>query len=492
MKRVVLVVLDGFGVRAEREDNAIRLASTPTFDALDRDWPHTTLEASGLAVGLPAGQMGNSEVGHTNLGAGRVVYQDLVRISMDIERGTFFENAELLAACDAARNGGALHVMGLCSDGGVHSTLGHALAVVEMGRRRGVQRIFAHAFLDGRDTPPRSAERYVAELARATPVATVSGRYYAMDRDRRWDRTDLAVRALRFGEGLFAADALAAVAQAYQRGESDEFVRPTVVVPEGCIHDGDAVVFTNFRADRARQLTRRLAVDDDRPNLSRFVCMTQYDAAFALPVAYAQEALRGILGEVIAKAGLRQLRTAETEKYAHVTYFFNGGVEPPFAGEERQLIPSNREVATYDQRPEMSAPAVTDVVVETIRRGEHAFVLVNYANPDMVGHTGLLGPAIRAVESVDACLSRIVETARAARVAVIITADHGNCEQMTDPKTGQPHTAHTTGPVPLWLVDDDRGDAGLAPGRLCDVAPTILQLLGIAKPDEMTGNSLLR
>jgi 2,3-bisphosphoglycerate-independent phosphoglycerate mutase len=491
MRTVLLVVLDGFGVRAEISANAIRLARTPAFDALDRDWPRTTLDASGLAVGLPEGQMGNSEVGHLNLGAGRVVFQDLVRISRDIENGGFLANAELCAACDAVPAGGALHVVGLCSDGGVHSTLAHGLAVVELARRRGVGRVFAHAFLDGRDTPPQSAERYLAELSRAVPVATVTGRYYAMDRDRRWERTESAVRALRFGEGVFAADPVAAVRAAYERGETDEFVRPTVVAPEGCIHDGDAVVFYNFRADRARQITRRLALDDDRPTLGRFVCMTRYDATFGLPVAYPPLELHGILGEVIARQGLRQFRTAETEKYAHVTYFFNGGVEPPFPGEERLLVPSDREVATYDQRPEMSAAAVTDGVVAKIRAREHAFVLCNLANPDMVGHTGKLEAAVRAVECVDACVGRIVDAARAEGAAVLVTADHGNCEQMIDPLTGQPHTAHTTLPVPLWLVDEARRGATLRKGRLCDVAPTILAIMGIAKPDEMEGNSLV-
>jgi len=491
MKRVVLVVLDGFGVRAEREANAVRLARTPAFDALDRDWPHTTLEASGLAVGLPEGQMGNSEVGHLNLGAGGVVYQDLVRISREVESGAFFDNEVLVAACEAAKANGALHVMGLCSDGGVHSTLAHGLAAIELGRRRGVSRIFAHAFLDGRDTPPRSAQPHVAELARAAPVATVSGRYYAMDRDRRWERTDLAVRALRHGEGERASDPIEAVRAAYQRGESDEFVRPTVVVPEGSIRDGDAVVLFNFRADRARQITRRLALDEGHPALSRYVCMTRYDATFGLPVAYPPPPVRSTFGGIVAAHGLRQMRIAETEKYAHVTYFFNGGVEAPFPGEERLLIPSDREVATYDLRPEMSAIAVTDAVVGAIRAAQHSFVLVNFANPDMVGHTGKLDPTIRAVECVDACIARIVEAADAAGAAVLITADHGNCEQMADPKTGQPHTAHTTLPVPLWLVDGDRRSAALRPGRLCDVAPTLLAIMGIDKPAEMEGNSLL-
>jgi 2,3-bisphosphoglycerate-independent phosphoglycerate mutase len=491
-KAVVLVVLDGFGVRAEREHNAIRLARTPTFDALDRDWPHTTLDASGMAVGLPEGQMGNSEVGHLNLGAGRVVYQDLVRISRDVQSGAFFANAELVAACEAAKAaGGALHVLGLCSDGGVHSTLAHGAAVVDLARRRGVGRVFCHAFLDGRDTPPKSAERYVAELARAAPVATVTGRYYAMDRDRRWERTDLAVSALCHGEGERADDAVDAVRRAYARGETDEFVKPTVVDPAGLVRDGDAVVVFNFRADRARQLTRRLALDDGRPALSRYVCMTLYDATFGLPVAYPPQSLRGILGEVLAARGLGQLRVAETEKYAHVTYFFNGGVEPPFPGEERVLVPSVRDVATYDLRPQMSAVALADTVVEAVRAGRHAFVLVNFANPDMVGHTGKLEPTIRAVECVDTCVGRIVEAARARGTAVLITADHGNCEQMADPATGQPHTAHTTLPVPLWLVDAARRGAVLRPGRLCDVAPTVLEVLGINPPAEMDGRSLL-
>ena len=497
-----MVVLDGFGLRDAREANAIRLARTPTLDRLFARYPWSKLDASGLAVGLPAGQMGNSEVGHLNIGAGRVVYQDLVRITRAIESGEFFANAALVGACDAAKAaGGRLHVMGLCSDGGVHSTLAHGLAVIDFAKRRGVPAI-AHAFLDGRDTPPRSAAPHLRALAAAAPVATVSGRYFAMDRDQRWDRVELAWRAIVHGEGGRAPDAAAALDAAYARGESDEFVRPMVIEAagvDGRVRDGDAVVFTNFRADRARQMTRAFAQDDfdgfpregGRPRLSAFVCMTEYDRTFGLPVAFPPQALRHTLGEVVAEAGLSQLRTAETEKYAHVTYFFNGGREAPLPGEERTLVASDRKVATYDEAPEMSAPGVTRVVVDALRGGAHAFVLANFANPDMVGHTGKLEPAIRAVECVDRCLGEIARAAAGVNVATLVTADHGNCELMVDPATGQPHTAHTLEPVPLIAVDEALVGARLRPGRLCDVAPTALDVMGLSVPHEMEGRSLL-
>lgn len=499
MKRLLLIVLDGFGLRDAKEANAVRLAKTPTLDRLYASYPWTTLEASGLAVGLPPEQMGNSEVGHLNIGAGRIVYQDLVRITRAIEDGSFFDNPALKAACDAARaSGGRLQIMGLCSDGGVHSTMAHALALIELARRCGVEAV-VHAFLDGRDTPPQSARPHLECLSREKAcIATVSGRYYAMDRDQRWDRVELAWRAIVKGQGHAARDALAALEAAYQRGETDEFVRPTVVQPKGCLRDGDAVVFFNFRADRARQLTRALALETfdgfacpDRPRLSRTVCMTQYDRTLGLPVAFPPQSIFHGMGEVVSTAGLRQFRTAETEKYAHVTYFFNGGREEPFPGEDRTLVPSDRGVATYDERPEMAAAALSTRVCEKLREPHYAFLLVNFANPDMVGHTGKLGPTIRAIEFVDTCIGDIVKEAERARVTVLITADHGNCELMVNSASGQPHTAHTTGPVPLIVVDEALRNAHLQPGRLCDVAPTALAIMGLAQPAEMEGRSLL-
>jgi 2,3-bisphosphoglycerate-independent phosphoglycerate mutase len=509
MKPVVLIILDGFGERSARDANAIRMARTPTFDALYAEYPHGLLDASGLAVGLPDGQMGNSEVGHLNLGSGRVVYQDLTRINKSIADGDFFENAELVDAIERAKaQGGALHLLGLTSPGGVHSSLEHAYAVVELAKRRGLDRVYWHAFLDGRDVPPRSAAGILrdvaAELARigVGRIATVVGRYFAMDRDNRWERVERAYRLLTRGEGRAVEDPAAAVEEGYRKDETDEFVQPLVVTrggaPVATIRDGDAVVFFNFRSDRARELTRALTgregVDFSRPSvpkLAKYVCMTLYDARFGLPVAFPPQSLGHLLGEEIAAHGLAQFRTAETEKYAHVTFFFNGGVEEPFPGEERRLVPSNREVATYDLLPAMSAVAVTDGVVEAIESGRYAFVLVNFANPDMVGHTGMLDPAIGAVETVDACIGRIWAAARARGAALLITADHGNCETMVD-ESGGPHTAHTSNPVPFLAVDDAfRGARIRSGGRLCDVAPTVLALIGLPIPREMEGRPLV-
>jgi 2,3-bisphosphoglycerate-independent phosphoglycerate mutase len=510
-KKVVLVVLDGFGERPQRDDNAIRMAKTPTLDALYREYPHTLLDASGRAVGLPDGQMGNSEVGHLNLGSGRVVYQDLTRIDHAIETGTFHDNAELAAAVEAAKaSGGALHLMGLTSPGGVHSSLEHAYALVELAKRRGLDRVYWHAFTDGRDTPPKSAAGYLRDVvARLRTigvgrVASVVGRFYAMDRDTRWERVELAYRLLTEAAGERERDVGEAIEARYAQGETDEFLKPMVLVGsdgQGAapLRDGDAVVFFNFRADRARELTAALTADAFdgfsravRPKLSRYVCMTEYDVRFDLPVAFPPQSPRNILGEVLSQRGLRQLRTAETEKYAHVTFFFNGGVEAPFPGEERRLVPSPKEVATYDLKPSMSLPAVADGVVEAIVAGGHDFILVNFANPDMVGHTGLLAPAIEAIEAVDESLGRVIKAARAQGMAVMITADHGNCETMVD-ENGEPHTAHTTNLVPFLLVDDSRRSAALrAGGRLCDVAPTVLQVMGLSpQPVEMDGRSLL-
>ncbi len=510
-RRAALLVLDGWGHREDPRFNAVRQAQTPRLDALTRAFPATTLGASGLDVGLPPGQMGNSEVGHLNLGAGRVVYQDLTRITLAIEDGSFFANAALGEACDRAlAAGGALHLLGLLSDGGVHSHQGHLVALLELARRQGLTRVFVHAFLDGRDTPPSSGAEYVAALERAAAtagvgaIATVSGRFYPMDRDTRWERVEKAFRAIALGEGLPAASAAAAVAEAYASGQTDEFVVPRVVLgadgaPLGPMADGDAVIFFNFRSDRARELTRAFTEPGfgefdvtARPRLSSYVTFTEYGKDFGLPVAFPSEGLTHILGEVIAAAGLRQLRIAETEKYAHVTFFFNGGREDLFRGEERILVPSPREVATYDLRPEMSAYGVRDRLVDEIRRAVHDLIVVNFANLDMVGHTGVLGAAVRAVEAVDACVGDVVDALRAAGYAAIVTADHGNAETMWDVAEDQPHTAHTTNRVPCLLVDDARVGATLrAGGILADVAPTLLALLGLPVPPEMTGRSLL-
>ncbi len=511
IKPVLLVVLDGWGIRKEREANAIAIAGTPNVDALVREYPSTALETSGLSVGLPEGQMGNSEVGHTNLGAGRIVYQDLVRINRAIEDGSFFKNDALLMVVRRAKEaGGALHLMGLVSDGGVHSHVEHLAACVELARREGLAKVFVHAFMDGRDTPPRSGLGYMADLEKRLRdggcgrVATVCGRYWAMDRDKRWDRVALAWEALVHGEGFKAGSGVAAMEASYARGDGDEFVKPTVVVngdgkPVGSVRDGDAILFFNFRADRAREITRAFTdpqfKEFDRrgaPRLSAYVCMTEYDRTFGLPVAFAPQDLTEIFPEIVARAGLAQLRCAETEKYAHVTFFFNGGRETVYPNEDRILVPSPRDVKTYDQKPEMSAREVTDKLVEAIGTGKYGFVLVNFANPDMVGHTGILDAAVKAVKVVDECVGRLWKAARAQGMAMLVTADHGNCETMTDPTTGEPHTAHTLNPVPFILADPDFKGAKLrAKGVLADVALTILQVMGLPQPKEMKGLGLI-
>jgi 2,3-bisphosphoglycerate-independent phosphoglycerate mutase len=510
-KPVLLVVLDGWGIRQEREANAIAIAGTPNIDALVREFPSTALETSGLSVGLPEGQMGNSEVGHTNLGAGRIVYQDLVRINRAVEDRSLYSNDALLLACRRAKeSGGALHLMGLVSDGGVHSHVEHLHACLELARREGVARAFVHAFMDGRDTPPRSGLGYLADVERRLrdrgygKVATVCGRYYAMDRDKRWDRVALAWAALVQGEGFRATSGVQAMEESYARGDGDEFVKPTVIVngggaPVGPVRDGDAVIFFNFRADRAREITRAFTdpafEEFERraaPRLSAWVCMTEYDRTFALPVAFPPADLTEIFPEIVARAGLRQLRCAETEKYAHVTFFFNGGRETVYPNEDRILVPSPRDVRTYDHKPEMSAREVTDKLVEAIGTGRYGFVLVNYANPDMVGHTGLLDAAVKAVKVVDECVGRLWQAARKQRMALLLTADHGNCEMMTDPQTGEPHTAHTLNPVPFILADPDFKGARLrSKGVLADVAPTALAVMGLPQPKEMKGLGLV-
>ncbi|MHB8844600.1 MAG: 2,3-bisphosphoglycerate-independent phosphoglycerate mutase [Nitrospirota bacterium] len=508
-KPVLLVVLDGWGINLSKEGNAVAVARAPIFNGLLRECPHTELSASGEQVGLPDGQMGNSEVGHLNLGAGRIVYQDITRITKSIRDGEFFTNPVLLSAMETAKkNGSALHLLGLLSDGGVHSHIDHICAMADLARAQGLHRVFFHAFLDGRDTPPSSALGYIDRLERhfaligVGRIATVSGRYYAMDRDKRWERVQKAYEALTMGEGIRKYSAGEAVKESYEHKRTDEFMLPTVIMdnrtnmPVGTMHDGDAVVFCNFRSDRAREITRTLtdpAFDgftrSSFPKLGAFVCLTTYDETFGLPVAYPPVRLSHILGEAVSSSGAGQLRIAETEKYAHVTFFFNGGEEQPFPREDRVLVPSPRDVATYDLKPEMSAREVTAELIKRIASKQYGFILVNYANPDMVGHTGILEAAVKAVEVLDECLGRVLQAARDAGMIVMITADHGNLEVMKDAKTGQPHTAHTTDPVPFIIVgvEGNLRDGGC----LADVAPTVLQVMGIGQPKEMTGKSLL-
>jgi 2,3-bisphosphoglycerate-independent phosphoglycerate mutase len=503
---LVLVIIDGWGYRTDATGNAIAAAKTPSWDALWQRWPHTTLAAAGEPVGLPEGQQGNSEVGHLNIGAGRVVYQDLTRINLAIQDESFQKNAVLLGAMASAREDHALHLMGLVSPGGVHSSTQHLYALLEMAHSLRVPRVFIHAFTDGRDEPPTSAAGYLAELVEQIKkigtgrIATVSGRYYAMDRDQRWDRTECAYRAVVEGTGPTAADPVALIKQSYEAGITDEFIVPTRIVPQGHeppppMADGDSVIFFNFRPDRSRPLSHAI-VDDGwdhfqrqhRPRLAHFVTFTEYEKGLPAEVAFPDEPLREVLAEVISNAGWRQFHTAETEKYAHVTYFLNGGREEPFPGEERLLVPSPR-VATYDLQPEMSASAVTDVLLDRLGTGRDRFLVVNFANPDMVGHTGIFPATVRAVEVVDTMLGRIAEAVLARGGILAVTADHGNAELKVDP-AGAPLTAHTTSPVPLILAGAD-GLLGLrAGGKLGDVAPTLLRLVGLEAPAEMTGEDL--
>jgi 2,3-bisphosphoglycerate-independent phosphoglycerate mutase len=505
---VVLLILDGFGCRADAPDNAITRARMPNWDRLLATCPHTTIDASELRVGLPQGQMGNSEVGHLNIGAGRVIYQEFTRIDVAIESGEFAKNPALTDAVETAqRSGRALHVLGLLSPGGVHSHERQIAAMAELAAKGGVPGVFVHAFLDGRDTPPRSAKPSLDTMAAICAkypnarIATVCGRYYAMDRDKRWERVAPAYAMLVDGDAEHVAtsadDALEA---AYARGESDEFVAPTVVQDaQGSVarmNDGDVAVFMNFRADRAREMTRALtdpAFDGfprrRLPKLGRFVCLTSYGDEFAgLPVAFPPQSIGNGFGEYISRLGFRQLRIAETEKYAHVTYFFSGGVEKTYPGEDRILVPSP-SVATYDQKPEMSAFEVTDELVRAIASGQYDAVVCNYANSDMVGHTGNFDAAKRAVETLDVCIGRVVDAARAAGGEVLITADHGNAEMMHDPATGQTHTAHTLNHVPCLYVG--RPASMSDGGALSDIAPTLLAMMGLPKPPEMTGHSLV-
>ena len=508
---VVLVVLDGWGINSERDHNAIALGRTPAYTELLERFPHGALVTSGEAVGLPAGQMGNSEVGHMNLGAGRVVYQDLTRIDRSIRDGDFFENPALTSAmARCGRDRHAMHLVGLVSRGGVHSHLRHLSALVELARREGVTRLFVHALTDGRDTAPNAAADDVAALERTLGeqgvgrVATVIGRYYAMDRDRRWDRTRRAYEAMTAGRGRTAPNAATLIRDSYAAGVSDEFILPGVVAdgsgrPIGTLHDGDSVVFFNFRADRARQLTQALAYDDDTfqgfergasPSLA-VTTMTEYDATYGLPVAFDPPSFSGNVAEVLSAGGRTNLRLAETEKYAHVTYFFNTGEERPYAGEDRILVPSPK-VPTYDLQPEMSAAGITAALLADVEKGRHDVIICNFANADMVGHTGKLDAAARAVSTLDGCLERIVAAVTGAGGALIVTADHGNAEQMWDRERNGPHTAHTSNPVPVLLVDRELAGRGytLRDGSLRDVAPTLLAVSGLPVPQEMTGRDL--
>ena len=504
---LALIIIDGWGYSPRKEGNAIALAATPYYDELCEQYPQTLLVASGDRVGLPAGVMGNSEVGHLNIGAGRVIRMDVSRVDYDIAIGEFFRNEVLVTAVDSVKQRGALHLMGLLSDGMVHSSIEHLYALLKMARDRGVPRVFIHCFLDGRDTPPTSAVHYLQALQNKLQeigigeIATVIGRYYAMDRDKRWERTQRAYELLVEGHGEPATDPTAAVQKSYERGVTDEFVEPIVIVnedgsPIGTLKDGDSVVFFNFRPDRARQLTRSIAVPgfaefsvSRRPSAA-FVCFTVYDRTFPVPIAFPPHDHKNVLAEVWDSSRVRNYRLAETEKYAHVTYFFNGGVEREHECERRLLVPSPR-IATYDLQPEMSAFNVTDKVLRAIDDDETDIFIVNFANPDMVGHTGKLDKTIEACQYVDTCLGWITKGIRQARGITLITADHGNAEQMIDPQSGGPHTAHTTNLVPFHLVDEDsRGMKLREGGALEDVAPTVLALMGTPQPQEMTGHDL--
>ena len=526
-KPLVLIVLDGWGYRAETKANAIALARKPTYDRLLREYPNTLLHTSGKYVGLPDGQMGNSEVGHLNIGAGRIVHMDSTRIELMIQNGEFFSNPVLLGAMKNARAGGRrLHLFGLLSDGGVHSYQTHLYALLRIAKQNGVDRVFVHAFMDGRDTLPTSGASYLEQLQQkmreynTAKIATVNGRYYAMDRDRRWERIAKAFNAMIYGkgEGGTYVDPVQGIKDSYNKGVTDEFVVPFVCVdnlgqPLATILDEDSCICFNFRADRVRQITRALARNsglneeaghdlagaadldaaiprDRAPKHLHYVCMTRYDKKFTLPVVVPPESLDNILANVMAQTNLRNLRVAETEKYAHVTYFFNGGVEQPFPGEERLLVPSPK-VATYDLKPEMSAAGIAEAVVKAVEDGAFDVIIVNFANADMVGHSGKLEPTIQGVETIDACLGRIYQTLKQRGGSMLITADHGNAELMIDPGTGGPHTSHTTNPVPVILVSEDAGRYQLREGgSLRDISPTLLGMLGLEKPGRMSGGDL--
>ncbi len=508
MKPLAIIIMDGFGISSKDEYNAVSSSKKPNLERFWKNYPTTTLAASGLAVGLPRGQMGNSEVGHLNIGGGRIVYQDYTRISLAVEDGSLAENPVLLDAMQKAKEAN-LHLIGLLSDGGVHSHITHLFALLEMAAKMGLEKVYVHAILDGRDVPPRSALTYIRELEEKISrigtgrVATVSGRYFAMDRDRRWERVEKAYRCLTDGAGHAAVSAVEAVEKGYARGENDEFLQPTLVDGRGLVQDSDSIIFFNFRPDRAREITRAF-VDRDfrefatRPMRVHYTCMTQYDATLNVPVAFPAQNLEDTLGQVVSRAGLKQLRIAETEKYAHVTYFFNGGQETANPGEDRCLIPSPK-VATYDLQPEMSAFLVRDEVLSRLERDIYDLIVINFANPDMVGHTGIFDAAVKAVEVVDACVGAVVDKILEKGGAVLLTADHGNAEKMRDEKSGQPHTAHTTNPVPFSLImNGAEGSDAIKrielreDGILADIAPTALKLLYIDQPPAMTGKSLIK
>ena len=494
-----LIIMDGFGLAPAADDNAVSLASTPVLDKLFQEYAHTTLSASGLDVGLPAGQMGNSEVGHTNIGGGRVVFQDLPRISRAIEDGSFSQNeAYNKAMDDCLKNDSSLHLYGLLSDGGVHSHIEHLFALLQMAKDKGLTKVYVHCFLDGRDVSPTSGKGFVQELQDKCAqlgvgkIATVMGRYYAMDRDKRWERVQMAYDAMVYGEGHHSSDPVAAVAESYANGITDEFVEPVVIDPDGTISDNDSIIFFNYRPDRAREITRAI-VDPDFDGFAReffpttYVCNTEYDASMPnVLVAWPRIAVKNGLGEYLSSMGMTQLRIAETEKYAHVTFFFNGGVEKQYPGEDRVLVPSPK-VATYDLQPEMSAFEVCDKCVERIESGAYDVIILNFANCDMVGHTGVLEAAVKAVETVDTCVGRVVEATLKMGGIAMVTADHGNAEDMKQPD-GSPMTAHTTNLVPFILCG---AGTELRPGRLADIAPTILDVMGLACPEEMDGKTLI-
>lgn len=505
-KPVALIIMDGFGESNSTVGNAVKAANTPNLDRIEKTYPTTLIKASGLDVGLPDGQMGNSEVGHTNIGAGRIVYQDLTRITKSIQDGDFFTNEVLNGAMENAKEH-ALHIMGLLSDGGVHSHIDHLKALIKMAKEKGVERVYVHAFTDGRDTDPQSGLSYAKEIESCMAetgvgqFATVNGRYYAMDRDKRWERVEKAYKAMVCGEGETSTSASEAIEESYKKGATDEFIVPTVIVkdnqPVGKISDGDSVIFFNFRPDRAREISRAI-VDTEFTGFERadiktfFVCLTEYDVTLPnVKIAFGPQSLSNTLGEYLSKLGKTQLRAAETEKYAHVTFFFNGGVEKENEGEDRALIASPK-VATYDLKPEMSAPELTDELIKRLDSDKYDMIILNYANPDMVGHTGVMEAAKAAVEAVDTCLGRVVDKVLELDGTVFITADHGNAETMIDAETGNPFTAHTTDPVPFVWVSNHTDGKSLKDGKLADIAPTMLTVMGLDVPAEMTGESLIK
>ena len=507
-KPTVLMILDGYGLNDRVEGNAIKQANTPVMDKMMAEYPYVKGLASGMAVGLPEGQMGNSEVGHLNMGAGRIVYQELTRITKEIQDGDFFKNEALLHAVkNAKENGSALHLFGLLSDGGVHSHITHLFGLLELAKKEGLEKVYVHCFLDGRDTPPQSGKGYVQELTDKLAelgvgkIATVMGRYYAMDRDNRWDRVERAYNAITKGLGVSAESGVAAVQNSYNNGKNDEFVEPAVVMENGkpvaTVQDGDSVIFFNFRPDRAREITRAFCCDDfdgfarEKRIQTTYVCFTDYDETIPnKEVAFHKVAITNTFGEFLAAHGLKQARIAETEKYAHVTFFFNGGVEEPNEGEDRILVKSPK-VATYDLKPEMSAPEVCEKLVGAIKSQKYDVIIINFANPDMVGHTGVQKAAIQAIEVVDGCVGKAVDAIKEVNGQLFICADHGNAEQLIDYETGAPFTAHTTNPVPFILVNADPSYTLREGGCLADIAPTLIELMGMEQPKEMTGKSLL-